>query len=186
MTPGVRRVALVTHVACSVGWLGAVVASVALAGAGLTSRDGQVVRSADVALELIGWYVLIPLSVASLLTGLLQSLGTVWALFRHYWVLIKLLMNVIATGVLLLYMQTLTYLADLARTTPPDGDLSRLRDPSPVVHGAAAVVLLLVATTLSVYKPRGLTSHGRRMQLRQPRATPRIASTTTPSPSKAH
>jgi hypothetical protein len=81
MTPGVRRVALVTHVACSVGWLGAVVASVALAGAGLTSRDAQVVRSADVALELIGWYVLIPLSVASLLTGLLQSLGTVWGLF---------------------------------------------------------------------------------------------------------
>jgi hypothetical protein len=170
MTPGARRVALVTHVACSVGWLGGVVASLALAGAGLTSSDGQVVRSADVALELIGWYALIPLSVASLLTGLLQSLGTVWGLFRHYWVLIKLLMNVIATGVLLLYMQTLSYLAELARTTPPDADLGTLRDPSPVVHGVAAVVLLLVATTLSVYKPRGLTRHGQRTQRRQPPA----------------
>ena len=185
MTPGARRVALVTHVACSVGWLGAVVASLALAGASLTNSDGEVARSASVVQELIGWHVLIPLSVASLLTGLLQSLGTVWGLFRHYWVLIKLLMNVIATGVLLLYMRTLTYLADLARTTAPDGDLDRLRDPSPVVHGAAAVVLLLVATTLSVYKPRGLTSHGRRMQRRQPPATPLIASTTTASPSKA-
>jgi hypothetical protein len=56
------------------------------------------------------WFVLVPLSLASLLTGLVQSLGTPWGLFRHYWVLFKLLINVLATIVLLMYMQTLTYL----------------------------------------------------------------------------
>jgi hypothetical protein len=162
MPPGVRRMALVAHVSCSVGWLGGVAASVALAVVGLTSGDGETVRAVHLALEPVGWFVLVPMSVASLLTGLVQSLGTAWGLFRHYWVLIKLLMNVAATGVLLLYMQTLTFLAGVARTTAPDGDLTGLRDPSPAVHGAAAVVLLLVATVLSVYKPRGLTAYGRR------------------------
>jgi hypothetical protein len=42
-----------------------------------------------------------------------------------------------------------------------------LRDPSPVLHAGAALVLLLVATTLSVYKPRGLTRYGWRKQREQ-------------------
>jgi hypothetical protein len=151
---------LVAHVACSVGWLGAVVTSLALSVIGLTSNDGELVRAVYLTLAPLGWYVLVPLSVASLVTGLVQSLGTTWGLFRHYWVLIKLLMNLFATGVLLLYMGTLTALADRAEAAAPDSD--GLADPSPVLHSAAAVVLLLIATVLSIYKPRGMT---RRAQL---------------------
>ncbi len=74
-----------------------------------------------------GWFVLVPFSVASLLTGLTQALGTPWGLFRHYWVLIKLLINVVATIILLLYMQTLDELAGIAgRTASSAGDLSAL------------------------------------------------------------
>jgi hypothetical protein len=167
MTPRVRKMALVAHVGCSVGWLGAVVASLVLGVAGLAGRDGQVVRAAYLTLEVIGWYALIPFSLASLLTGLLQSLGSTWGLLRHYWVLAKLLMNLFATGVLLLYMQTLTYLANLARTAASTADLGRLRNPSPVAHAAAAVALLLVALALSIYKPRGLTVYGQHKQRRQ-------------------
>ncbi len=164
MTPGVRKLALTAHVTCSVGWLGAVAGSLALAVAGLTSQDAQTVRAVYLTMELTGWYVLIPFSLASLLTGLVQSLGTVWGLFRHYWVLTKLLMNVFATLVLLLYMQTLGYLADVAAETAVSSDLRGLRDPSPVLHAAAALLLLLVATALAVYKPRGMTRYGRRKQ----------------------
>jgi len=171
MAPGVRKTALVAHVGCSVGWLGAIVTSLAVGVAGLASRDGQVVRAAYLTLEGIGWHALIPLSLASLLTGLIQSLGTTWGLLRHYWVLVKLLMNLFATGVLLLYMQTLTDLANLARTAASTADLDRLRDPSPVAHAAAAVALLLVALVLSIYKPRGLTAYGQRRQHRQRTAT---------------
>jgi hypothetical protein len=166
MPPAARRLMLVTHVACSVGWLGAVATSAVLAVIGLTA-DGELVRAVYLTLEPLGWYVLVPLSVASLLTGLVQSLGTDWGLFRHYWVLIKLMMNLFATGVLLLYMQTLTYLADRAKAAPPGGVVAGLADPSPILHGAAAVVLLVVATVLSIYKPRGLTSYGQRAQLRR-------------------
>jgi len=67
-------------------------------------------------------------------------------------------MNLFATAVLLMYMQTLGYLADLARADETSG----LRTPSPVAHAAAAIGLLLVALVLSVYKPRGLTPWGQR------------------------
>ncbi|WP_328418593.1 hypothetical protein OG470_33110 [Micromonospora sp. NBC_00389] len=105
-------------------------------------------------------HALLPLSLASLLTGLIQSLGTRWGLFRHYWLIAKLAMNLIAVGVLLLYMQTLAYLASAARGATSADDLHRLRGLSPVVHGGAAVVLLLTALVLSVVKPRGLTGYG--------------------------
>lgn len=161
MRPPLRRLVLVCHVAASVGWLGAVAASLALGVLGLTATDPAVVEAAYRILEPLGWTTLLPFSLASLLTGLVQALGSTWGLIRHYWVLIKLVMNLFATGVLLLYMQTLAYLADLARAGT---SVEALRTPSPVAHAAAAIALLVVALVLSVYKPRGLTSWGQRRQ----------------------
>src|SRR5215212_10054849 len=102
MAPRLRKFALTAHVTSSVGWLGAVAGFLALAIAGLTSQDAQTVRAAYLAMELIGWFVLVPLSLVSLLTGLVQALGTAWGLFRHYWILVKLLINVFAAIILLL------------------------------------------------------------------------------------
>jgi hypothetical protein len=165
MTPRLRKVALTAHVTSSVGWLGAVVAFLPLAVVGLTSQDAQTVRAAYLTMELIGWYALVPLSLASLLTGLVQSLGTTWGLFRHYWVLFKLLITILSTIVLLVHMETLSYLSGVAtETSLSSGDLSGLRDPSPVLHAGAGLLLLLVAATLSVYKPRGMTRYGQRKQ----------------------
>jgi hypothetical protein len=165
MTPRIRKFALTAHVASSVGWLGAVAGFLALAVAGVTSQEAQTVRAAYLTMELIGWFVLVPFALASLLSGLVQSLGTTWGLVRHYWVLAKLLINIFATSVLLLYMQTLGSLQDAAaETTLPGGDLDTLRSPSAVLHAGAALVLLIVATTLAVYKPRGLTPYGQRKQ----------------------
>jgi hypothetical protein len=172
MTPSLRKFALTAHVASSVGWLGAVAGTLALAVAGLIGQDDQTVRAAYLTMELTGWFVLVPLSVASLLTGLVQSLGTTWGLFRHYWVLFKLLINLFATIVLLLYMQTLGSLADLAaETTLSSDDPGLLRSPSPALHAGAALLLLLTATTLAVYKPRGMTRYGQRKQRQQRRVS---------------
>ena len=168
LSPGLRRFVLTAHVISSVGWLGAVAGFLVLAVAGLTSQDAEMVRAAYLSMELTGWFVLVPLALASLLTGLVQSLGTKWGLFRHYWVLAKLLINVFATIVLLLYMQTLGSLAGVAaETTLSSDDLGVLRSPSPVLHAGAALLLLLVATTLAVYKPRGVTRYGQRKQREQ-------------------
>jgi hypothetical protein len=163
--PGLRKLALTAHIVSSVGWLGAVAVFLALGVAGLVSEDAETVRAAYVAMESTGWFVLVPLSVASLATGLIESLTTKWGLLRHYWVAMKLAINLLATVVLLLYMRSLGDLADIAvEATSPAGDLDDARDPSPVVHAAAAFVLLVAAAVLSVYKPRGLTAYGHRRQ----------------------
>ncbi len=165
MAPGLRKLSLTAHVTSSVGWLGAVVAFLAMGVVGLTSQDAETVRGVYQVMEPAGWYVLVPFAFASLLTGIVQSLGTVWGLLRHYWVLFKLGINVLASIVLLLYMQTLGYLAGLAQEmTSSSADLSGLRSGSPVIHAAGALGLLLVAATLSVYKPRGMTPYGQRQQ----------------------
>jgi hypothetical protein len=167
LTPRLRKLALTAHVTVSVGWLGAVVAFLALGIAGLTSQDPQMVRGAYLVMELTGWVVLVPLSLASLLTGLVCSLGSIWGLFRHYWVLFKLLINVVATIVLLLYMQTLDFLADVAAAAILSSELRGLRSLSPVLHAGAALLLLVAATTLAIYKPRGMTRYGQRKQHQQ-------------------
>ena len=111
-------------------------------------------------MEATAWFVLVPLSLASLFTGVVQALGTPWGLFRHYWVIFKLAINLVATVVLLLYTQTLTYLARTAADSRGQ-NVSELRDPSPVIHASAALLLLVVATALAIYKPRGTTRYGR-------------------------
>jgi hypothetical protein len=160
MAPGLRKVVLAAHVVCSVGWLGAVAAFLCLAVAGLGSPREQMVRAAYLAMDSIGWYVIVPLCLASLATGLIQSLGTEWGLFRHYWVLIKLLITLLATVVLLVHMQPIAYMARVAAEAVPSDKDVRDTGFQLVVDAGAALVALLVATVLGVIKPRGLTPYG--------------------------
>jgi hypothetical protein len=167
MKPGLRKFALTAHVTASVGWLGAVTGFLALAIAGLTSQDAPRVRAAYVAMDLTAWFVILPFCFGSLLTGLVQSLGTPWGVIRHYWVLIKLLITAFATVVLLMHMQPISHVAGVAAVAPLSGtDLRGLRIQMTADAGAA-VLLLLVATTLGIYKPRGLTPYGWRKQNEQ-------------------
>lgn len=164
MSPGVRKLALTAHIVSSVGWLGAVAGFLALALVGLMSPDAQRVRAAYLGMELMGWLVIVPLSLASLLTGLVQSLGTPWGLLRHYWVLVKLVLTVLATLLLLVHMRPISHMAAAAaETTLGPSDLRGLRLQL-VADAGAALLVLLVATVLSVYKPKGVTRYGWRKQ----------------------
>jgi hypothetical protein len=162
MTPSLRKFALTAHITSSVGLLGAVAGFLALAIAGLSSQNIQMTRAAYLAMELTAWFVIVPLALASLLTGIVQSLGTTWGLFQHYWVLAKLLLSVFVTIVLLLQMKSISYLADAAAgTVLTSADLLEAR-MSLVAHAGGGLLVLLVPAALSVYKPRGLTRYGRR------------------------
>src|SRR5215207_2631546 len=163
MTPRLRKFALAVHISLAVGWIGAVAAYVALDVAAATGQDAQTLRACYLAMGLIAWYVIVPLALASLLTGLVMSLGTKWGLFRHYWVLISLLLTIVATVVLLIETQTISYFAEVAAdpTTSSD-DLRALG--STLVHSVGGIVVLLVILVLNVYKPRGMTRYGWRKQ----------------------
>jgi hypothetical protein len=167
MGPRLRKLALTAHIAASVGWIGADAAFMALAIAGLTSRDGQLVQAAYLAMGVIAWTVVVPLSLASLLTGLIQSLGTKWGLFRHYWVLVKFLIALVAITILLVHTQPIRLLASaVAEAALPSAHLREARIQLVVAAGAGLLVLL-VNTVLAVYKPRGLTPYGWRQQQAQ-------------------
>jgi hypothetical protein len=163
MSPRIRKLALTAHVTASVGWLGAVVAYLPLALTALSAPDAGAARSAFLSMELIGWRVIVPLSVAALLTGLVQSLGTPWGLLRYYWVLTKFLLTVFGSAVLLAHMRTVSRMSAVAAGAASFGaDVGALRHPTFVVHAAGGLLVLLTATMLSVYKPWGMTRYGLR------------------------
>lgn len=162
MTPFFRKFALTLHVTSSVGLLGTIAAFLVLAVTSLTSQEVQIVHAAYLAMDLIARFVIVPLAFASLLTGLIQSLGTPWGLFRHYWVLVKLLLTVFATIVLLAKMELIGYAARLAAETTLSNAELRAVGAQLVVHAAAGLLVLLVPMVLSVYKPQGMTRYGRR------------------------
>jgi hypothetical protein len=161
MPSRVRKFALATHLTLSVGWIGAVVAYVALGIAASRSRDAQTVRGAWIAMELTGWYVIVPLALGSLLTGLVMAFGTKWGLFRYYWVLIAFMLTAFATLVLLLHMPTVSSLALVARRA--DGaELKTLGGD--LFHSSLGLVVLIAIQVLNIYKPPGMTRYGWRRQ----------------------
>src|SRR5215207_3299424 len=166
MTSRLRKFALASHITLAVGWIGAVAGYIALDVAAATSQNVQTLRAAYLAMELIAWYVIVPLALASLLSGLIMSVGTKWGLFRHYWVLISLLLTVIATVVLLVETQTISYFADVATDPTTSGDDLRALGNT-LVHSVGGTVMLLVILVLNVYKPRGMTRYGWRKQDQQ-------------------
>ncbi|TLS50025.1 DUF2269 domain-containing protein [Paenibacillus antri] len=165
MKPGLRKLALTAHITFSVGWIGGVVAYLALVVTTQTSQDAQTVRAAFIAMEPIARFALVPLSAASLVTGLIMSLGTPWGLFRHYWVITKLMLTVVAFKVLLSQLEPISYLASAA--ADPTTDLGRLGGWGQFLHPGGGLLLLLVIMTLSTYKPRGMTRYGWRKQQEQ-------------------
>jgi hypothetical protein len=159
-----RRLVLTAHVLTSVGWLGTVAAFLALAIVGMTSGDVELVRGIYLASEPLALFAIVPFAIGSLLTGLVQALGTHWGLVRHYWVIVKLVITVFAGLVLALYTQTVDHVSDVAAS---GADLATMRSASYALHSGGGTTLLLLATTLAVYKPRGLTRHGWRKQQQQ-------------------
>ena len=160
--PALRRFTFTTHVTSSAGWVGAVLVFVALAGIGLTSRDERTVRGAYLIMAPAAWFVLVPLAHAALVSGIALSLGTPWGLFRHYWVALKLVITAFCTVILLIYMGTFRQMAGVA--ADPVIELGLVRNPSPLLHSIVALMLLIAATVLAVYKPFGMTPYGVRQQ----------------------
>lgn len=163
MTPGLRKFALAVHLTVSIGWVGAVAAYMALDVAAAASQDVRSLRAAYLGMELIARSVIVPLAFASLLTGLVMSLGTKWGLFRHYWVLISFLLTIIATVVLLVETQRISSLAATAADpTTSSHHLRALENTLP--HSVGGIAVLLVILVLNMYKPQGMTRYGRRKE----------------------
>jgi len=162
MSQRLRKLGLSLHVILSVGWLGAVIAFLAL-GLASFSRDPSLTKAAYLTMAVVGRSALIPLSVGALVSGIVQSLGTKWGLFRHHWVLVKLVLTVFATAAL--FVHQATAISDAARLA---ADATTLALQSGRLHelgvqlltdAGIATVLLSTVTLIAIYKPWGAVGY---------------------------
>jgi hypothetical protein len=159
---GLRKFALTLHIIASVGWIGMVAGFLALAVGGLVSPNANLVLASYLAMDFCYRTVVIPLGLASLVTGVVSSLISDWGLFRHYWVVVKLLLTTPAIVLMLVHIEPVRRAAGATAATMSSGaDLSGLRLQL-VAEASAALMVLLVATALSTNKPRGRIRYGAR------------------------
>ncbi|HET6596462.1 MAG TPA: hypothetical protein VFG81_12625 [Anaerolineales bacterium] len=163
MSRGLRKFVLTAHITFAVGWLGAVAGFLALAIIGVKSQDPQTVSAVYLSMDWITRFVIVPLSFAPLVTGPILSLGTPWGLFRHYWILAKLLITLFSTLILLIHIQPIRYLAEAAAKGSLSSTDSQIQIQM-VVASAAALLALITTNFLAVYKPKGMTRYGWRKQ----------------------
>lgn len=159
MTDRIRKLALTTHVVFSVGWIGAVIAYLSLVISILTDNEPMPTGSAWASMEVIGWFAIIPLAIGALISGLVMSIGTPWGLFRHYWVVAKLVLTTVATVILIVHMPTVSLQASGA---PGMGHAGLGGPRGEFVHAGGGLLILLAVTMLAIYKPKGLTAYGKR------------------------
>ena len=172
MGPRLRKFVLAVHLTISIGWIGAVVAYLSLDLTVASTVDPDLKRSAWVAMGTITSRAIVPLAIASFVTGLVMSLATRWGLFRHWWVLISLVLTSFAVLVLFSEAGFIARVAAIAANPAvTSAELSAL--PNTLPHSVGGIVVLLVVQVINVYKPRGLTRYGwHRLQLeRQPSKT---------------
>jgi len=163
LSPAARKAALFLHVTFSVGWTGALLCYLALSVVASRSQEAETVRGAWSAMEVIGWWVIVPLAIGSLVSGVVLSLGTRWGLFRYYWVLISFILTSFAVLVLVVHMPSVSATAEIAREA---SDQSVLALASDLFHSGLGLVVLLAIGVLNAYKPSGMTTYGWRRQNR--------------------
>ena len=159
LTRRARRAVLVLHVAVSVGWLGLTAALLALGIGGAASRDPGTVAAAYRAMRLVTDWLVAPVSLLSLVSGLVLALGTHWGLARHRWIYTKFWLTLAATAASILALRTIIgQAADAvaAGLAVPAGGRDLVVAPS------VALTLYAFLTAISVLKPWGRTRRGTR------------------------
>jgi len=169
MHPLLRKSLLSVHVLASVGWAGALTVFLAHAMAAWSSTDAEIIRAASLAMAASAWLVILPLSLLSFATGVVQAIASPWGLVRHYWVTFKLVLTVIATVVLLLKLEPISQLA-VATAREPFADPG-LRT-SLLLHAVGGLVILVMAAILGFFKPAGVIHWARQGRPGQPAPGP--------------
>lgn len=155
MKASFRKMMLTTHITFSIGWFGAVAVFLALAITGLSTQNSQTARAACIALKLSTWLVVVPFCIASLITGIIQGLGTKWGLFKHYWIIVKLVLTLAMTILLWLHLEPINYLASVANQTSFSNTEQTNSFIQLISKAGAALLVLIAIITISKYKPWG-------------------------------
>ncbi|MEV4569784.1 hypothetical protein AB0K12_39000 [Nonomuraea sp. NPDC049419] len=145
-----RKTLLVVHIVASVALVGEVWGLVALNTAATLTDDLALAHVAYRLMPIMVFAGGIPLSLIALVSGIALGLGTHWGLIRYYWVAIKLglLVAVVCVGMFLFDPEGMAAATEGARQAVTS------RQWAQVWVLGAQIVMLLISTALSVFKPR--------------------------------
>lgn len=155
-----RTTVLVVHVLAASAWIGIDVLVAVLVGVGALSSDAQARGVAYVAL---GSFVVVPMLVAALATlvsGVVLSVGTPWGLARHWWVLVKLVLAVaMSVAIVTALAPSMPGVVAVGETWLAGGDAQAMTTAAfpPIV----SLTALSLATWLAVWKPSARTPWAR-------------------------
>ena len=150
LSPQWRKLLLTVHVATAVSVLGTDLVLLVLGISSVRGADPQTIYPAA---HLVATWVLAPLTIVALGTGVLLGLLTHWGLLRYWWVTIKLALTAILSGVILFVLvPRLGVAADAATALDPRPFTAAERLPL-LVASAAGVTLLILIVALAIYKP---------------------------------
>ncbi|MET7727613.1 DUF2269 domain-containing protein [Streptomyces mirabilis] len=159
LPPRARKSMVVVYVVVSVSWLALVLCILTLATTALATDDADTLRSAYRAMGMLGDVLIIPLSLLTLLSGVVLALGTSWGLFRFYWVSTKFWLTLAATVASIFAFLARLHDAVHAVARHPAGPISAMDlgfiRYNMVIIPAVALLLYLANVVLSVFKPWG-------------------------------
>ncbi|OKI63980.1 hypothetical protein [Micromonospora sp. CB01531] len=151
LPPRSRRLLLAAHIIITVGALGADTALLALAVSGLRDTDPRTVYPAA---YLLGRWLVAPLAVSSVLTGLALAAAGPWRPLRHGWVTVKLtLAAVLTAAALALLVPRLGHAAAAAAVASSPPGVPAGDRVVAVAAPAAALLALAINVVLGVFKP---------------------------------
>lgn len=163
LTRPVRRGALVIHVAVSVGWLGLTVGLLALGITAYTCDSAAMTQAAYRSMKVFGDWLVVPIALLTLISGVVLSLGTRWGLARYHWVWIKFWLTLV----------TVTASTFALRPTIDAAADSGIPHHSLVAAPVVASTAYFFMTAISVLKPWGLTRWGEKRRGEKNRQTSR-------------
>lgn len=149
-----RRGVLLVHIAAAGTWLGVDVVMAVVVFTAVLSDDPRTVALCYQALRLFTVWPLLVTGLVCLASGIVLGLGTKYGLLKYWWVAVKLALNLLLTGLVLVALRpTVTEAAEYGRQLAaghpgvPPRDMIYPPIVSPLLVGFAFV--------LAVFKPWG-------------------------------
>ncbi|WP_427158512.1 hypothetical protein ACQFX9_22085 [Aliinostoc sp. HNIBRCY26] len=147
------------HVVTIAAWFGVALAMMLMALANLQTTNGDELYAINAMVKFLDDFVVIPMAIASVLTGTLLCWLTVWGFFKFYWVITKW----IATTTLIIFgtfwlgpwTNSMTAIADIERTKALNNPLFMFDIHGVIIGGGIQLICLSAIIAISIIKPWG-------------------------------
>jgi hypothetical protein len=157
-----RKVTLVAHIAAGGGWLGMEIVLGVLVVTALSSGSDRDTAAISIAIAAFANWPLVVVGAITFATGMLLAIGSKFGLVRYWWVLAKIVVNLmLVTLVIVLLSPGVAELGSTAREYLEGAGAPVVLTPQILFPPIVASTAMLFAMTLGMFKPWGRISRTR-------------------------